>query len=52
MAAHLSFCAVFIGILYPTFRWIVTSGVSASDECITVHGAWWSTRMGSLIARG
>jgi hypothetical protein len=44
MAAHLSFCAVFALILYPTFRWIVTSGVSASDECIIVHGAWWSRR--------
>jgi hypothetical protein len=44
MAVQSLFCAVFAVILYPTFRWIVTSGVSASDECITVHGAWWSRR--------
>jgi hypothetical protein len=44
-AAHMSFGAAFAVILYPTFRWIVVSGVSATDECITVHGAWWSRRI-------
>ena len=45
LVEHLLFGAAFAVILYPTFRWIVISGVSASDGCITVHGAWWSRRI-------